>query len=239
MAQSPHRRPSTTPTPSLVGRRHALVTFLRLGSLVALATLHGCGFELRRGYAMGFRSVQLSGFSAASPIGEDLGNALRASGVKVLDSALQAAQAASSAGLPSSHIEIVALRDKQDVVVSSRTAYAQVRIITARTALRFEIRRADGSLIVGPTDLSLTRDISYDEMYALAKQEEAIAVNRALARDIVDQLMRRLASIQAAQLEPPPLPTGLPASSPVNATSYFGASAPMEPAAKPGLPPPP
>lgn len=199
-------------------RRH-LLTLLGASSLLPLATLGGCGFQLRRQHEMAFRSIQLSGFTGTSPLAVELARALDASGVTVTESTLQATHAASAAQVPVTHVEFVALQDTRDTLVSAKTAFGQVRTMTARSILRFEVRRGDGSVLLPASDVALVRDLSYNERDALAKQDESDALNRAMQTDIVNQVMRRLAAIKPQQL---PTPTeGAQAPGPVPA----GASA--------------
>lgn len=190
-------------------RRH-LLTLLGASALLPLATLGGCGFQLRRQHDMAFRSIQLSGFSSTSPLATELARALEASGVSVTESSLQATQAASAAQVPVTHVEFVALQDTRDTLVSAKTAFGQVRTMTARSILRFEVRRSDGSVLLPASDVALVRDLSYNERDALAKQDESDALTRAMQTDIVNQVMRRLAAIKPQQLPTPP--EGAPAS---------------------------
>jgi LPS-assembly lipoprotein len=183
-------------------RRH-LLTLLGASSLLPLASLGGCGFQLRRQHDMAFRSIQLSGFSGISPLATELARALEASGVTVVESTLQATQAASAAQVPVTHVEFVALQDTRDTLVSAKTAFGQVRTMTARSILRFEVRRGDGSVLLPASDVSLARDLSYNERDALAKQDESEALTRAMQTDIVNQVMRRLAAIRPQQLPTP------------------------------------
>lgn len=193
-------------------RRHFLSLLGAPAGAAALATLGGCGFELRQGYAMAFRTLQLTGFTANSPLATELARALEASGVQVTESTLQVVRAASSVMVPPSHIEFNALLDKRETLVSAKTAFGQVRTITARTTLRFQVKRSDGSILIPASDVVLARDLSYNERDALAKQDESAALNRALQSDIVGQVMRRLAAIRPDQLVAQAEPT-LPRSS--------------------------
>lgn len=179
-------------------RRHLLTG---LSASLALATLGGCGFQLRRGpKAMAFRTIQLTGFASTSPLASELARALEASGVDVVDSTLQATQAASASQVPTSHLVFEALRDSRDMVVVTKTAYGQVRNMSVRTGVRFRILRGDGTELLGPTDVALARDLSYNERDALAKQDEAAALQKSMQTDIVNQVLRRLAAIRPEQL---------------------------------------
>lgn len=199
--------------------QRTVVAGLSAGLLVS--ALSGCGFQLRRGgYPMAFQTIQFTGFSGTSPLASELARALEASGVRVVDSTLQATQAASSATVPSSHVVFETLRDYRDMVVGIKTAYGQVRSMYVRTGVTFQVKRGDGTVLIGPTAVDLARDLSYDERDALAKQDESDALQKAMQTDIVNQVMRRLSAIRAADLPSPP--PAAAASGPVSAASQAG-----------------
>jgi LPS-assembly lipoprotein len=54
---------------------------------------------------------------------------------------------------------------------------------------------AGGEEVLAPRTLTLTRDYSFDEEALLAKQHEEEFLREALARDLVSQVMRSLASL--------------------------------------------
>jgi LPS-assembly lipoprotein len=200
--------------PHTAARRWAWLT-LGMGAARALTLglalgLSACGFQLRGTEAMAFQTVQLTGFAGNSPLAIELARALTASGVRVVDSTLSATQAASAAQVPITHIVVDGMRDKRDMVVSTTTAYGQVRDVTMRNTLRFRVKRGDGSMLLPPTDVGMSSDMSYNETNALAKQDESDALYRAMQSDIVAQVMRRLAAIRPDQLRAPPAPPAPP-----------------------------
>jgi LPS-assembly lipoprotein len=197
----------------MMQRRRLLLAGLATG--LASSTLVGCGFELRHRYNMAFKSIQLTGFAGNSPLAAELARALEASGVDVVGSTLEAVKAASSATVPRTHIVFNALKDSRDMVVSSTTAYSQVRSMSVRSTVTFQILRGDGTVLLSNTEVALARDMSYNEKDALAKQNESAAMYRAMQTDIVNQLMRRLSAIQPEQLVAP----AAAASGPVSASS--------------------
>jgi LPS-assembly lipoprotein len=195
---------AAAPAPS---RRHGLRQLVRIAAGAAAIGIvlasSGCGFKLRQGYDMAFKTIQLSGFAGNSPMAAELARALEASGVDVVDSTLEATQAASSATVPTSHLVLEALADRRDMAVSTTTSYGQIRDMSARITLRFQVKRGDGSILLPAADVGLARDMTYNEKDALAKQDEATALHRAMQSDIVNQVMRRLAAIRPAQLAAP------------------------------------
>jgi len=178
-------------------------------AMAASAVLAACGFQLRQPPKMAFSTVALTGFAGNSPMAIELARALEDSGVSVIDAAVPAAAAASAASgaaAPAwlaSHITLQALNDKSDEAAVSTTAYSQVRDLSIRTFFKFQVLRGDGSVLIPPTELNLARDIAYNEKDALAKQQEAASLHRAMQTDIVAQTLRRLSTIRAGQLTAP------------------------------------
>jgi LPS-assembly lipoprotein len=161
-------------------RRAALAC---LGAPVALG-LAACGFELRRTQALSFQSIALVGFAADSPLRTVLARELRAAGIALRDNPAQA------------EVVFDALGDARQRTVAASTAAGQVREIQLLVRLRFRAATPAGRLLLPPADLLLTRDLSYSETVALAKQQEEALLFRAMEDDIVAQVLRRLAAIK-------------------------------------------
>jgi len=194
-----------------MNRRTFTLSLLALSASAAMGGLAGCGFELRRAPHMSFKSVQLAGFAANSPLAAELAKALEDAGVSVVESSavaaaqqnIPAATAASNPRYLTSHLVLEALSAYREQAVASITAFSQVRDLSLRTRFRFRLTRADGSNIIVPTELLLTNDLPYNEKDALAKIDESAAMHRAMQTDIVQQVMRRLAVVRPDQLVAP------------------------------------
>lgn len=150
-------------------------------SALALAA---CGFELRRPQALPFKSIALVGFGAASPLRVALERDLRAAGIALRDDPARA------------EVVFDALDDARQRTVAASTAAGQVREVQLRVRLRFRAATPAGVLLLPPSDLLLTRDLSYNETAALAKQQEEALLFRAMDEDIVAQVLRRLSAIR-------------------------------------------
>ncbi len=160
-------------------RRRTLLLATPLG-------LAACGFELRRAPELRFRTVQLAGFDARSGLAEELRRAIDATpSTKVVDAAAQA------------EVVFEALADVREKSVVASTAAGQVREVQLRDRLQFRLRTPGGRELIAPTQILLSRDMSYSETVALAKEQEEIALYRAMHADIVAQVMRRLAAVPA------------------------------------------
>ena len=151
---------------------------------VAALGLAACGFELRRAPALNFRTVQLKGFAERSPLAEELKMNIDASQTTlVVESAAQA------------QVVLEALSDAREKSVVASTAAGQVREVQLRSRFNFRLRTPGGRELIPPREILLSRDMSYSETIALAKEQEEAALYRAMQSDIVAQVMRRLAAV--------------------------------------------
>lgn len=160
------------------GRRTAL-------ALLAGA-LGGCGFELRRAPELRFRTVQLAGFGPRSPLAAELRTSIDASTTThVVDSAAQA------------QVVLEALSDAREKSVVASTGVGQVTEFQLRARFKFRLSSIGGKELIAPTEIMQSRDLSYTESAALAKELEEASLYRAMQSDIVAQVLRRLAAVQA------------------------------------------
>ena len=159
------------------GRRNVLA------ALVAGAVA-GCGFELKRAPELRFRTVQLVGFPARSPLAAELRSSIDASTTtKVVDSAAQA------------QVVLEAIADSREKGVVASTAAGQVTEFQLRARFRFRLRTIGGKELIPSTEIVQSRDMSYTERAALGKEQEEATLYRAMQTDIVSQVMRRLATV--------------------------------------------
>ena len=158
--------------------------------LLALA-LAGCGFELRRPPDLPYGRVALAGFSKGSPMAEALTRALP--------------EGASRVEAPKdAEVVLTALDDHLYRVVAASTTAGQVREFRLRVVLKFRLTRPDGKVLLADTELETSRDLSYIETAALAKQVEEAGLLREMRADLAQQVLRMAgaAGRAAAALEP-------------------------------------
>jgi LPS-assembly lipoprotein len=158
----------------------------RTAALAAGLALAGCGFHLRPTPPLAFRSMALVGFADGSPLAAALRRELTRAGVELRANPAQA------------QTVFDALADARERTVAASTAVGQVRELQLRVRLRFRVATPSGRLLLPASDLLLTRDMSYSETAALAKQQEEAALFAAMDEDIVGQVLRRLASVTLA-----------------------------------------
>jgi LPS-assembly lipoprotein len=155
-----------------------------LAGAAAAALLTGCGFELRKAPTFSFQSIVVSGNSAFSNY---LRRQLRAAGtVEVLP--------ADQADKAEAVLEV--LGESRSSVVLSTTPDGQVRELQLFLTLRFRVRGQRGRELLGPTEIQQSRDITYNETAALAKEAESELLYRDMQSDIAQQVLRRLAAIR-------------------------------------------
>lgn len=155
-------------------------TWLGLLAIVpALPLLGGCGFRLRTTPPMPFGRIALSGFAARSPLEADLRSRLGES-VRVVDSPAQA------------DVVLHALSDRRERSVVASTGAGQVRELQLRLGFEFRLTSPGGRELIPPTDLLLSRDMSYSETAALGKAQEEGELFAAMQADIVQQVLTRL-----------------------------------------------
>jgi LPS-assembly lipoprotein len=143
-------------------------------ALTSAVTLSSCGFALRKAPTLRFRSIALVGFEPQSQLG------LSSTTQVVVDAPAE--------------VFLQALNERRDTQVAATTVNGEVRELRLNAALRFTVREAKGRVLIAPTEISQTRDLSYTENTALAKEQEEAILYRAMASDIAAQVMRRLSA---------------------------------------------
>lgn len=154
-----------------------------LAALPGALVLAGCGFELRRAPSLPFRSIALVGFAPRSPLAAELRRALEQS-TTVVEVPARA------------EVVLQALSDAREKVVVASTAAGQVREMQLRVRFRFRLSTPAGRELLPPAELLLTRDMSYTETAALAKEQEEAILYAAMESDIVAQVLRRLSAVR-------------------------------------------
>lgn len=165
-------------------KRRAVCTFV----VVAALTLSACGFQLRGASqaSIPFKSVYI-GVPETSQLGVELKRNLRAVDTKV----------ATDAKTADAILEL--LSESRDKVVSSLNTQGRIREYSLYYKMRFRVLGQGGKELLAPTEITLKRDVSYNESQAIAKEKEEELLYRDMQSDIVQQIMRRLAALPVAQ----------------------------------------
>ncbi len=152
----------------------------------AASGLSACGFALRKAPNYAFKTL-FSPLAESSVLGVELRRSLEANGaVRVITDARQIAEA---------DVIMDVISDLRDKLVVSRNAAGLVREFQLRQRFRFKVRTLQGKELIPDSEILQVRDISFNESAVLAKESEEALLYREMQSDVVQQIMRRLASI--------------------------------------------
>ena len=172
------------PTAGRFGRRATAV----LRGVVVLSgiavLLAGCGFRLV-GHTPLPKSLHVTYLEAQdrqTDFAQGLRKALLTAGAQVTDDSTRA----------SAVVHVLQDAVTPRVLAVSPTNLPREYEITY--TVRFSVS-ADGKELLPPEEVSLSRDYSFDEHVLLAKNNEEAILRDALARDLVDVVMRRLRNL--------------------------------------------
>ncbi len=155
-------------------------------AVAAASGLSACGFALRKAPSFAFKTL-FSPLAESSVLGVELKRSLEANGaVRVITDARQIAQA---------DVIMDVMSDSRDKLVVSRNAAGLVREFQLRQRFRFKVRTPQGKELIPDSEILQVRDISFNESAVLAKESEEALLYREMQTDVVQQIMRRLASI--------------------------------------------
>ena len=88
------------------------------------------------------------------------------------------------------------LGDNRTQTILSVNAQGRVREYRLQLTYSFRLINAKGQVLVPPNEISLSRDITFDDSNVLAKDLEANLLWRDMTNDLVNQIMRRLSIIK-------------------------------------------
>jgi LPS-assembly lipoprotein len=172
-------------------RRDGLRRLWRAGlGVAAAAALAGCGFKMRGPLRMPFARLRVQ-LSATSLVWPDVLAQLQASGVQVETAAPVAGQP-----VPSVDVVFTLLQEQRERAVVGVTATGQVRELQLRHRVKFRVRTPQGRDLVDDTELLQERDLSFSESLVLGKEMEEALLYDDMQKDLVRQVIRRLAAIQ-------------------------------------------
>ena len=160
--------------------------WMRLGTLSLLSiSLAACGFRLRGSQAFAFSRI------AIMPVpGGAVAQELRRS----FDATVQVLGADSVAS--SAQLVLTLSNEQREKVVVGVNASGQVREFQLRMRVRLNLHTRQGKAIIDGDEIVQRRDISFNESAVLAKEAEETLLYRDMQSDIVQQIMRRLASVR-------------------------------------------
>jgi LPS-assembly lipoprotein len=100
--------------------------------------------------------------------------------------------------LSRAQVVIEIIQEQREKVVVGVNSSGQVREFQLRSRLKFRLRTPTGQELVPAAEILQKRDISFNESAVLAKDAEEDLLYRDMQTDIVQQLLRRLATVDHA-----------------------------------------
>ena len=155
-------------------------------ALILAAALAGCGFHLR-GAGSGnlpYQTMYIS-LPETAEVNIWLQRYIRSSGsTRIVDDA-----AAADAIFQQ-------LTNSRQKSILSVNALGRVREYRLQLSYTFRVVNRQGQVLVAPNEVTLTRDVTYDDSNILAKNQEEDLLWRDMTNDLVNQIMRRLSVIK-------------------------------------------
>jgi LPS-assembly lipoprotein len=183
-----------------------------LGKAALLAALAGmvtgCGFHLRGSggnYTLPFSSMYIS-LPESSPLAIDLKRNIRVNGSTAIVTDPKKADGV---------VEVITDPEKtRSKSILSLNSAGRVSEYLLTYNIVFRVTNGTGTELLGPTQITLTRPITFSETQLLAKEQEEAQLYRDMQKDLVQQMMRRMAAIKPSRPAPAPTSTVSPLSVP-------------------------
>lgn len=155
-----------------------------LACLLVTVLLAACGFQLRGAWVLPYESLHI-GLPDTSVVGAGLKRQITAGGGTRL--------AATSAEAQGTLLQTAEVRERQ--ILSLSTA-GRVREVRLHYRFAYRVVDAKGRDLVPVSGIELTRDLTYDDSAVLAKEQEELILWRDMETDLVQMLLRRLATVK-------------------------------------------
>ena len=152
--------------------------------------LAGCGFHLRGSSTVPFETLYIP--NAKSGVALELKRNIEAgTNAKVVDDPKVADAILELTG------------EAREKIILSLTGTGRVREFRLRYRVSYRVHDGKGNEYVQPTLVQLSRDVTYNDAEILAKEAEEQLLFRDMQSDLVQQVLRRLASIERPKPKAP------------------------------------
>ena len=155
-------------------------------AFAAIASLAGCGFELRQPPHFAFKTFY-SNLPENSPVGSKLIRLLQSAGVEVIKNSKEIERA---------EVVFEQLPELRDRAIVARTSTGAIREFQLRWIYRFRLHTLAGKDLIADGQIALYRDVNYNESQALSADAQTALLYTDMENDVVQQLMRRLAAVK-------------------------------------------
>ncbi len=158
-----------------------------LGCLLAASLLSACGFHLREARPLHFHTLWLVG-NDTDPFVIALRDTLEGTAQLTLPKTRDAAE-----------VQLQILSTPRERAILSLSTNGQVRELTLRQRLRFQVLDHNGDTLLPASDLVVERPLSYNVPNTLSKVNEENQIYTELQADTIRLLMLRLSALDPAR----------------------------------------
>lgn len=151
--------------------------------VLLMATLAGCGFQLRGSAALPFESMYIEG---GQDIAVSLQRAIRPTATKVMSEAKDAQAILQITGES---------REKRILSLDRAGRVSEFRLLYR---VSFKVSDNQGRNLMNDQLVELTREITFNDSQTLAKESEEALLYRDMQSDAVQQIVRRLSAARPA-----------------------------------------
>lgn len=165
-------------------RRRALLAALLPGAL------GGCGFQLRGSVTLPYESLFVD-IPDSNPLGAELRRNLRAgTGTRIVERRDDA------------EAILFPVRELRSKTILSLSSSGRVREFRLKYNFDFRVADREGRDVIAPVALLIERDFPFNDNQVLAKESEEALLYRDMQSDMVQQVLRRLASAERVRRQP-------------------------------------
>ena len=159
---------------------------------LAFVLLSACGFHLRgqSAFALPFQSIYIQSASDYTPFVGEMKRALQAAGVQLADTPDQA------------QLILHIVSETTDKQILSLSGAGRVREFQLRFSLSFRAYDPMQQVWLPAAEISLLRNLTYDDAQVLAKEQEEALLYQDMRNDAVQQMLRRLNHAQPLAAQP-------------------------------------
>lgn len=160
--------------------------------LIPALALSACGFHLRGSTNLSFNTLYVAG-SATSAFVVALKRQIAATTATRIAPDAKSAQAV-----------FTLLAESQTQTAQAYNADGTVAQYLLRYTVRFQLATPQGKLLIAPSDLTQTSNLSYNSSATLAKANESDLLYRGMREELINRVMYQLAAVKlGAPLEQP------------------------------------
>jgi LPS-assembly lipoprotein len=167
-----------------MGTIRAFRLFVTAALCLALAA---CGFHLRGQTALPYESIYVLADAPVSTFATQVKRAVRAgsSSTRITDNPTDA------------EVTLQVLSELRERSILSLSGGGRIRELQLRYRVMYRVLDKTSKELIGPSEIILKRDLSYNDTDVIAKQQEESLLYRDMQNDAVQQLVRRLQALRA------------------------------------------